>query len=246
MINPFDKSYLKPASYHLRLGAKCRVDGTDVDLSQNKPRLTIPPHGIAVVTTLETINMPVFLIARWNLKVKKVYEGLVWVGGAQVDPGYSGNLFCPLYNLSNEPVHLEFGKALFTIDFVRTTAYDESKGCHLLELERPTDSLGALDKIPLRSAPKEHFDEMKEQLDSFGSKIDSFQGITFTVLGIIIAALAFIGVSQFGQFSRQLPPHWQTISWLVTVISIAVLTVVLAVAGIKRILGTRPRGKKGK
>ena len=53
MIEPFEKEYLKPASYHLRLGRECRVDGNDVDLSHEKPRLTIPPHGLAIVSTLE-------------------------------------------------------------------------------------------------------------------------------------------------------------------------------------------------
>lgn len=240
LITPFEQQYLKPASYHLRLGAKCRVDGKDVELSYNCPRLTIPPHGIAVVTTLETLNIPGFLIARWNLKVKKVYEGLVWVGGAQVDPGYSGNLFCPLYNLSNRDVYLELGETLFTIDFVRTTLYDESKGCRLLEVERPTDTLGALDKVPLRSAPKEQFDAIREQLDNtkenldrFQSRIDSFQGITFTVLGIIIAALSFVSVSQFTDMSAKNPSWWQITTWLVVLLSILILTAILAFAGIQ-------------
>ncbi len=171
--------------------------------------------------------------------MKKVYEGLVWVGGAQVDPGYSGNLFCPLYNLSNRPVHLEFGETLFTIDFVRTTFYDESKGCRLLELDRPTDSLGALDKIPLRSAPKEQFDDIQRQLgdtkkalDGFQSRIDSFQGITFAVLGIIIAALSFVSVSQFTDMSVENPSGWQIATWIVVLLAILVLTGTLAYAGI--------------
>lgn len=231
---------MKPASYHLRLGAKCRVDGEDLELSETHPRLTIQPHGIAIVTTLETVNIPAFLIARWNLKVKKVYEGLVWVGGAQVDPGYSGNLFCPLYNLSNIPVHLEFGETLFTIDFVRTTLYDESKGCRLLELDRPTDSLGALDKIPLRSAPKEQFDDMRKQLnateealDRFQSRIDGFQGITFAVLGIIIAALSFVSVSQFTDMRVANPSGWQIATWIIVLVSILAMTGTLAYGAIK-------------
>lgn len=240
LIIPFNTNDLKPASYHLSLGSKCRVDGADIELSADKPRLTIPPHGIAVVSTLEKLNIPGFLIARWNLKVKRVYEGLVWVGGAQVDPGYYGNLFCPLYNLSNEPVHLELGSTLFTIDFVRTTIYDESKGCRLLEPDRPTDSLGALDKIPLRSAPKEQFDDIRRQLDEtkasldkFQSRIDSFQGITFAVLGIIIAALSFVSVSQFTNMKAQSPSGWQIASWLIILIAILLMTITLAYAVLK-------------
>ena len=61
-----------------------------------------------MVTTYEWLNVPGFLIGRWNLKVKKVYNGLVWVGSLQVDPGYQGFLSCPLYNLSSKPQVIQF------------------------------------------------------------------------------------------------------------------------------------------
>ncbi len=196
LIDPFvdDKKFLKPASYHLRLGNRCRVDGEDRNLSAGDPVLKIPPHGIAVVRTLEKVNIPGFLIARWNLKVKKVYKGLVWVGSLQVDPGYSGYLFCPLYNLSNEEQRLEFEETLFTIDFVRTTFYDESKGCELWKPDprRPTDCLGALDTDRLESAPKKEFDKMDAAIEGMKKEIRGFQGVVFVVLAIIVTALTII------------------------------------------------------
>ena len=67
LITPFDSRYLKPASYHLRLGNRCRVDGKDFELSEHKRVLRIPRHSIAIVRTLEWLNIPGFLIARWNL-----------------------------------------------------------------------------------------------------------------------------------------------------------------------------------
>ncbi len=85
LISPFNPKELKSASYRLHLGKHCRVDGQNQELSKDKFGITIPPHGLAVVSTLEEVNIPGFLIARWNLKVKKVYQGLMWVGGPQVD-----------------------------------------------------------------------------------------------------------------------------------------------------------------
>ncbi len=251
LIDHFKEDELKPASYHLHLGERCRVDGEDKPLSTDKPRLTIPPHGIAVVSTLERVNIPGFLIARWNLKVKKVYLGLVWVGSLQVDPGYNGNLFCPLYNLSTEDVHLELGEALFTIDFVRTTPYDESKGCTLWQgrPDRPTDSFGYLDILPLKSAPKKQFDEMrddlkasKETVEHFQSRIDTFQVITFTVLGIIVAALAFMGISQSGGLIIENPRPWQIAACIIPLVAILILTGVLAYAGVQAIRENKKKG----
>ena len=123
LIHPFEPANLKPARYKLRLGEDCRVGDEQHWLSEENPDLVIPPYELAVISTLETLNLPRFLISRWDLKVKRVYEGLLWVGGPQVDPGYQGKLFCPLYNLSNKTIKLRYGDTIATIDFIRTTPY---------------------------------------------------------------------------------------------------------------------------
>ncbi len=236
LIDPFEEDLLKPASYHLRLGSKCRVNGEDKELSDEKPTLEIPPHGMAVVSTYEKVNIPPFLIARWNLKVKKVYKGLLWVGGAQVDPGYHGYLSAPLYNLSTRPVYLRYKEPLFTIDFVKTTFFDESKGCKVWKPDRPVDSPDSfkyLDSPPLKSGVKEDIDKMEKSLNHFQSRIDIFQTITFTVLGIIIAALSFIGTSKFGGLNVPNPTRWQIFTWITVLIAIVVLAGFLVFAGIK-------------
>ena len=126
LITPFDSNNLKPARYQLSLGPEARVGGRTYKIDESHP-LTIPPHQVAIVRSHETINLPRFLIARWNLKVDMVYKGLLWVGALQVDPGWVGYLPCPLYNLSDETVEIKYKETLFTIDFVRTTAFDKAK-----------------------------------------------------------------------------------------------------------------------
>jgi len=242
LITPFDYEYLKPASYHLRLGNKCRVDGVDYELSENNKVLRIPRHSIAIVRTLEWLNIPGFLVGRWNLKVKMVYKGLVWVGSLQVDSGYQGYLMCPLYNLSSKEQELVYEEPLFTIDFVRTTRFDETKGCKLWTPQppRPADSFDELDYQRLESAPAAEFREMKAEMDKsvdkvekFQSRIDSFQAITFTVLGIIVAALSFVSISQFTNMGVEKPSAWQIATWIVVLLSILILTGILAYAGFK-------------
>ena len=214
LIDPFvdDEKFLKPASYHLRLGDRCRVNGEDRNLSAGDPTLKIPCHGIAIVRTLEKVNIPGFLVARWNLKVQKVYKGLVWVGSLQVDPGYSGYLFCPLYNLSNEEQRLEYEETLFTIDFVRTT-----KGCELWKPspDRPIDCLGALDKDKLKSAPFEQFEKMGNDIKDMRSEIRRFEQVIFIVLAIIVAAIA--AIASLGVFGLFRGPHW--LNWVAMGIS---------------------------
>lgn len=204
LIDPFhpekEKGLLKPASYHLRIGDKIRIEGEDHELSSDNSVQHIPPHGLAIIRTYERVNMPPDLIGRWNLKVKKVYEGLVWVGGPQVDPQYSGFLFCPVYNLSDRPYKIVYKEPLFTVDFVRTTRFDTNNpNCVSLELDRLSDSLGAIDRDRIRSAPKRSFEtqdrkieEMEKAVGVVQQDMKRFHNTLYAVLAMIITAIAVI------------------------------------------------------
>jgi deoxycytidine triphosphate deaminase len=213
LIHPFDENNLKAGSYHLSLGSKYRIDTNQkVDyLTNEKNTLTIPPNGIAIVTTNEWVNIPRFLIARWNLRVRAVYRGLVWVGSLQVDPGYQGFLFCPLYNLSNINQTLVYQKPLFTIDFVLTTQFDIKNG-KIWEPDKndkySTFSFDRLDIDKIQSAPLsdinsmgKRIDEIKDELKSHGKSMNTFQTTTFTVLAVIITAVTVLATlsSVFGK-----------------------------------------------
>ncbi|MFC1846470.1 hypothetical protein ACFLYS_00215 [Chloroflexota bacterium] len=69
-----------------------------------------------------------------------------------------------------------------------------------------------------------------EVIDRFQSRIDSFQAITFTVLGILVAALSFVSISQFTDMSTEDPSGWQIATWLIVLITILILACVLAYA----------------
>ena len=122
LITPFLEGNLRPAGYDLRVGANYAIKGESLPLGEGHS-FKIDPYAVAVIETLETLNLPKFLIGRWNIRVTLAYKGLLWVGGAQVDPGFRGKLSCPIYNLSTEPVELHYGGALAMIDFVTTTPF---------------------------------------------------------------------------------------------------------------------------
>jgi hypothetical protein len=72
---------------------------------------------------LERINMPLYMIGRFNLKIDLIYQGIILGTGPQVDPGFRGRLSCPLHNISNNDVVLTFGERFATIDFVKTSLF---------------------------------------------------------------------------------------------------------------------------
>jgi deoxycytidine triphosphate deaminase len=127
LISPFNPSQLKPANYKLTVGDEYVIGGEIKSLAdepgQNK--IVIPSFEVVIIKTWETLNIARFLIARWNIRVALAYKGLLWVGGPQVDAGYVGHLFCPIYNLSDKEVVLSLWEPIAVIDFVKTTKFTE-------------------------------------------------------------------------------------------------------------------------
>lgn len=186
---------LKPAGYRLTVGKDFAIGGEVHHLKKGKKeKMIIDPFQCAILSTAERINMPRFLIGRWNLRVKLVYKGLLWLGGPQVDPGYCGNLFCPIFNLSNKPVEFKLGQKMALIDFVRTTNYNKGKS---KEYRRPPKRKTIWDyNTKLESAlfteVGERIDEMQKDLNHFQARLNGFMTTIITVLSILIAVISIV------------------------------------------------------
>ena len=187
---------LDAASYKLRLGNEAHVGGKRVPISEDAP-LVLASHQVAVVKTYECVNIPRFLVARWNLRVQWVYEGLLWVGGPQVDPGWQGQLYCPIYNLAEREVVIPYMDRVFTMDFTRTTPVHESPATYGYKT-KPHEparkkNLQGHDANRLRSAPFETLRDL-ESLNDFRTLAFTMLGVGFAAISAITAALAIMAV----------------------------------------------------
>lgn len=198
LICPFDRDNLKPAAYELTLGDEYFLNGEYHTLDPSNNVIHIPPFEVSVLKTAEIIRLSRYIIGRWNIKVSLAYSGLLWVGGPQVDPGWVGHLHCPIYNLSDKTVTLNFGDKIAVIDFVKTTPFDKTKS--ELELKRypfPRRLIIQDYKIDdLRSAlftkAGQKLVEFEEEIQSMTARFATFTSLSFLIFTFVISALAII------------------------------------------------------
>ena len=170
---------------------------------------------MAVIQTLETLNIPEFLIGRWNIRVKFAYKGLLWVGGAQVDPGFRGRLCCPIYNLSTKAVKLKHGEELAMIDFVTTTPfrYGVTKPFQWwhadkkLLFEQYDTKLSSGVEHELKNIKDESSGAARD-VKEIEKRIDTFMTLTFTVVAVLFAGLGIIATRTPEQLGFFNPTVW--------------------------------------
>ena len=223
LIYPFNRENVKAASYRLTVGDEYALGGKKGKLyEKEKDTITIPPFQVAIIKTREIVNMPRFLIGRWNIRVKAAYDGLLWVGGPQVDPGWVGHLFCPIYNLSNEDVELKMGKTLATIDFTRTTTFKkESEKFHFSRLRKRSslDDYNWKLKSALLTKAGERIDGMEKDIESFARKLDTYIATIFMCIAVLFAALA-IGVAPTEQIPSYPSKWWIYFGVIISIIAL--------------------------
>lgn len=142
----YKEEHLRPAAYTLTIGSDY-VDssGKIKKMKKSEPFFYMEPNSIVYVSTAEELNLPFYVAARFNLRVKWVYRGILLGTGPQVEPGFTGKLSCPLFNLTDRAVKIKCGDQFATIDFERTTAF--CPGQNRAEIERQKKTLETLDEI---------------------------------------------------------------------------------------------------
>jgi len=122
LIDPFDASCLRPASYDLTVGDEYYKNDCGKPLRKEEV-IEIPSNGLVYVKTKESFNIPYYLVGRYSLRVQQVYRGLLVDNGLQVDPGYCGPITVPVHNLTNDLRKLKYGEKFLSVDFTRTTKF---------------------------------------------------------------------------------------------------------------------------
>lgn len=121
MLFPFDSEKIKPASYGLKLQGKAVYwddKGNRVVKVINKgDKFILPRNSIVFVSVPQTLRLPYYIIARFNLKINHIYKGILLGTGPIIDAGFVGKLSIPLHNLTNNDYEFVGGETLIWMEF---------------------------------------------------------------------------------------------------------------------------------
>jgi hypothetical protein len=134
--------------------------------------------------------------------------------------------------MSNEEVVLNYGDALFTIDFVRTTPFDRRKCIPYEQDFQVNPPLKTFDKIELRSGPYQALKQLGE-LREFRSFAGALFAVMFAVLAIMTGAMGVLatrptdGVAQ--AIAQASTPPAIPVWWPTAALMMSFAAVVLAI-----------------
>lgn len=123
MVTPYHVENLRGVTLRLTVGNR----GVYWDEKHRKVEKEIDKDGyfvlksntIAYVQIAETIRLPAYIIARFNLRVTLAYRGILLGTGPIVDPGFYGQLNIPLHNLTNNEYVFAFNESLIEVEFTK-------------------------------------------------------------------------------------------------------------------------------
>ena len=137
-IEPFNPYLVQPASIDVLLGDVIlpMLDGPEpIDPAFDQAHLfgrvemppggsyVLPPHGFALASTHESVNLPANLVARVDGKSSIARLGLlVHVSAGLVDPGFDGSVTLELSNLTSRPWRLYPGMKIAQLVFEQLTS----------------------------------------------------------------------------------------------------------------------------
>ena len=122
---------VKEASYALKVAS----DGLILEGEHFKPserhvegNIVIKPGKIAILSTVERLNMPGDLVGKIGIRFKYASQGLIGLMGIQVDPYYGRNqkderLYIRVANIGNDDISIPVCDEVFTFELHSLSGY---------------------------------------------------------------------------------------------------------------------------
>lgn len=189
LLSNADIGQVESASYDLRIADQYWCQGKYHTLTAAAPVATIPPYSFALVQAMETSRLPRFIVGTFDIRVRLFFSGVVLSNGPQVDPGYSGALFCMLHNASGTEVGINRGEHFATIQFQTTATNCIGYNSQHQNKNGFTDFLDGSSARRPGGQIFEHVNSISQNLES---NFKELKTLHWTIMGVAIAALGIL------------------------------------------------------
>ena len=242
---------IKEASYALRVAD----DGMMLEGKRYRPEkdrvkgaIEIEPGKIAILSTLERLNMPGDLVGKIGIRFDYASQGLTGLMGIQVDPYFGRDndrerLYVRVANLANSPISIPLYAEVFTLELheVNERVPEPSRSRipmwyrvqeNLAGQQEPSWSYVTL----VQSELSEQASTLDKRLESETKNIrDYLQPVV--MFGIFLLAVTMLGVAisiilNVRDISGVDVPRWVTVSgWIALVLTLSIATLTTATIG---------------
>lgn len=91
--------------------------------------ITLRQNSITFLRPAERFNLPDYIAARFNLRIKYVHRGLLLGTGPLIDPGFKGYPMIPVHNLTENEYEVHVGDKFINVEFTKISDINiEGKG----------------------------------------------------------------------------------------------------------------------
>lgn len=195
LLEPFDPSCVKGASYDIRVGGVAILPSTNTDSKTQSVALgeaplqksvPVPPGSTCIIRSLEKVHMPNYIKGRLALRAFHARR-LIFFAGGIIDPGYDDFLFLPIANLGDTPIELKYGEALVTAEFTNlrkeATPYQRGEEVPGVVAERPF----IFDRLRLSREVRKHGKSIEEMQNKLG-RSEIRLGASERILDLVVLA----------------------------------------------------------
>ena len=243
---------IKEASYALRVAG----DGMMLGGKRYRPEkdyvegaIEIEPGKIAILSTLERLNMPGDLVGKIGIRFDYASQGLTGLMDIQVDPFFGRDndrerLYIRVANLANDPISIPLHAEVFTLELHEVSEkVPEPSRSRIPMWHRIQENLAGQQEpswsyvTRVQSELSEKAAELDKRLESETKNIrDYLQPVV--MFGIFLVAVTILGVSLTVILSvRDVPtatiPRWVTSwGWVLLLSTLSIATVSTAAIGV--------------
>ena len=248
----WEEDCIKEASYALRVADDgLLLDGEFYDPGDHFSGnyIEIKPGEIAILSTMEVLNIPDDLVGKIGIRLNYAMRGLTGLMGIQVDPSYgqyrdNERLFIRVANFGNEKISLSPGTAVFTFELHEVTGkIPEGTTNKKPTWERLKEELSTQSNLSwsyvtrVNQTSRDEVNRVEAKLREETQKIrDYLQPVV--LFGIFLVAVTILGVSvtlilNIARSSDLEEANWVTDwAWVLLLVTLSIATVATAAMGV--------------